>query len=202
MNVFGIVVAAGSGDRFGRPKADVELAGRPLWRWAVDALESGGCDGVVVVGDVPGGITGGARRRDSVAAGLAVAPEGVTHVLVHDAARPLASADLVGRVIDRLALGGTDAVVPGLAVRDTLKHVEDGVVTRTVDRTDLVIAQTPQGFTFDALVRGHAFDDDDATDDAALVERSGGKVVIVAGEDHNLKVTYPGDLAVAEALAP
>lgn len=201
MNIFGIVVAAGSGERFGRPKADVQLAGRPLWRWAVDALESGGCDEVVVVGQVPGGIDGGARRRDSVAAGLAAAPDGATHVLVHDAARPLASADLVRRVIERLAVGDADAVVPGLAVRDTLKRVEDGVVTRTVDRTDLVIAQTPQGFTIDALVRGHAFNDDDATDDAALVERWGGTVVIVAGDDHNLKVTYPGDLGVAEGLA-
>ncbi|MEE9205977.1 MAG: 2-C-methyl-D-erythritol 4-phosphate cytidylyltransferase [Acidimicrobiia bacterium] len=202
MNVFGIVVAAGSGERFGRPKADVELAGRPLWRWAVAALELGGCDEVVVVGQVPGGIDGGARRRDSVAAGLAAAPDGATHVLVHDAARPLASADLARRVIDRLAIGDVDAVVPGLAVRDTLKRVEDGVVIRTVDRTDLMIVQTPQGFTIEALVRGHAFDDDDATDDAALVERSGGSVVIVAGDDHNLKVTYPGDLAVAEGLAP
>lgn len=202
MNVFGIVVAAGSGERFGRPKADVELAGRPLWRWAVAALDSGGCDEVVVVGQVSGGIEGGARRRDSVAAGLAAAPDGATHVLVHDAARPLASADLARRVIDRLAIGDADAVVPVLAVRDTLKRVEDGVVIRTVDRTDLVIAQTPQGFTIEALVRGHAFDDDDATDDATLVERSGGSVVIVAGDDHNLKVTYPGDLAVAEGLAP
>lgn len=202
MNVFGIVVAAGSGERFGQPKANVELAGRPLWRWAVDALESGGCDDVVVVGPVPGGIAGGVRRRDSVAAGLAVAPDGATHVLVHDAARPLASAALVRQVIDRLAIGGTDGVVPGLAVRDTLKRVQGGVVILTVDRADLVIAQTPQGFAIEALLRAHAFDDDDATDDAALVERSGGTVVIVSGGDHNLKVTYPADLVVAEALMP
>jgi len=92
--------------------------------------------------------------------------------------------------------------VPGLAVRDTLKRVQDGVVILTVDRADLVIAQTPQGFVIEALVRAHAFDDDDATDDAALVERSGGTVVIVSGSDHNLKVTYPADLVVAEALMP
>ena len=200
MTVFGIVVAAGSGERFGRPKAAAELAGRPLWRWAADALSSGGCDDVVVVGEVPGGIPGGARRRDSVAAGLAVTPDGATHVLVHDAARPLASTELVARVIERLAVGDVDAVVPGLAVRDTLKHVSGEVVTRTIDRSHLVIAQTPQGFRTAALLRGHDFDDDDATDDAALVERSGGSVVIVDGDDHNLKITYPGDLAVMEAF--
>jgi len=202
MTIFGIVVAAGSGERFGRPKAAAELAGKPLWSWGVDALTSGGCDEVVVVGDMPGAIPGGLRRRDSVAAGLAVAPERATHVLVHDAARPLASAELVRRVIERLAVGDTDAVVPGLAVGDTLKRVIGKAVTHTVDRTGLVRAQTPQGFTVDALRRGHAFDDDEATDDAALVERCGGSVVIVAGEDHNLKVTYPRDLEVAEALVP
>lgn len=202
MTVFGIVVAAGSGERFGRPKGVVELAGKPLWSWAADALASGGCDDVVVVGDMAGAISGGARRRDSVAAGLAVAPDRATLVLVHDAARPLASAELVRRVIDRLAVGDIDAVVPGLAVRDTLKRVIGEMVAHTVDRTDLVSVQTPQGFTIDALRRGHAFDNDEATDDAALVEREGGTVAIIAGDDHNLKMTYPGDLAVAEALLP
>ncbi len=200
MTVFGIVVAAGSGERFGRPKATIELAGRPLWKWAVDSLLSGGCGDVAVVGEVPGGISGGVRRRDSVAAGMAVAPDGATHVLVHDAARPLATAELVGRVIERLAVGDVDAVVPGIPVRDTLKSVSGETVIRTVDRTDLVSVQTPQGFKVGSLRRGHAFDDDDATDDAALVERSGGMVVFVTGEGHNLKVTYPGDLAVMEAL--
>lgn len=194
-------MAAGTGDRFGGPKALIEVGGRPLWRWAADALESGGCDLVAVVGDVPGGIPGGLRRRDSVAAGLASAPTDTTHVLVHDAARPLASADLVRRVIARLAVGDVDGVVPAIAIRDTLKHVSGDTVTRTVDRTDLVVAQTPQGFTIEALVRCHGFDDDAATDDAVLVERSGGVVAAIAGEDWNLKVTYPGDLAVVKALA-
>jgi len=202
VTIFGIVVAAGSGERFGRPKGVVELAGKPLWSWAADALTSGGCDDVVVVGDMAGAIPGGARRRDSVAAGLAVAPDRATLVLVHDAARPLASAELVRRVIDRLAVGDIDAVVPGLAVRDTLKRVVGETVAHTVDRTDLVSVQTPQGFTIDALRRGHAFDNDEATDDAALVEREGGTVAIIAGDDHNLKMTYSGDLAVAEALLP
>lgn len=201
MSIFGIVLAAGTGERFGRPKSSVDISGRPMWRWSFDALESGGCDQVVVVGDVAGGVPGGDRRRDSVAAGLAVAPAATTYVLVHDAARPLASAGLVRRVIERLRVGDVEAVVPSIAVRDTLKHVSGDVVDRTIDRTDLVVAQTPQGFTFEALVRSHEANDGDATDDAVLVERGGGSVVIVAGEDHNLKVTYPGDLAVATALA-
>jgi len=200
VTVFGIVVAAGSGERFGGPKAGVELAGRPLWRWSFDALEAGGCDEVVVVGDVPGGIPGGVRRRDSVAAGLGYLSEDVTHVLVHDAARPLASADLVTRVIERLLVGDVGAVVPGIAVTDTVKRVEGEAVIDTVDRLGLVTVQTPQGFTLTALREAHAFDDDEATDDAALVERSGGTVVVVVGDEVNLKVTYPGDLTIARAL--
>lgn len=200
MIAFGIVVAAGSGERFGRPKALVELAGIPLWQRARDALVAGGCSEVVVVGDVPGGVPGGSRRRDSVAAGLAQAPPGTTHVLVHDAARPLASPDLVAAVIDRLRVGDVAAVVPAIAVRDTIKRVDGDRVVGTVDRSDLVVVQTPQGFEIAALRAAHAVDDADASDDALLVERAGGEVAVVAGEAENLKITYPGDLAVARAL--
>jgi 2-C-methyl-D-erythritol 4-phosphate cytidylyltransferase len=200
VKLFGIVVAAGSGERFGRPKAGVTLAGVPLWQWAVSALQDGGCTLNVVVGDLPGGIPGGARRRDSVAAGLAAAPADTTHVLVHDAARPLASSDLVVRVVERLAVGDVDAVIPGVPVRDTLKYVSNSVVERTVDRFGLVSVQTPQGFAFAALQAAHGLDDDDATDDAVLIERSGGVVAVVAGEDLNFKITYPDDLAIAEGI--
>lgn len=197
---FGIVVAAGSGERFGRPKAHLEVGGVPLWRRARDLLTDAGCVGVVVVGDVPGGIPGGARRRDSVAAGLAHAPAAATHVLVHDAARPLASPELVAAVLDRLESTDVEAVVPAVPVTDTVKRVEAGRVVATVDRADLVVVQTPQGFLIEALRRAHAADQDDASDDALLIERMGGAVAIVAGEAQNLKITYPGDLAVAEAL--
>ena len=197
---FGIVVAAGSGERFGRPKAHLEVGGVPLWRRARDLLAGAGCVGVVVVGDVPGGVPGGARRRDSVAAGLAHAPAAATHVLVHDAARPLASPELVAAVLARLESGDVEAVVPAVPVTDTVKRVEAGSVVATVDRTDLVVVQTPQGFLIEALRRAHAVDQDDASDDALLIERMGGRVAIVAGEAQNLKITYPGDLAVAEAL--
>jgi 2-C-methyl-D-erythritol 4-phosphate cytidylyltransferase len=199
MSTFGIVVAAGSGERFGRPKATVSLDGLPLWQWASNALTEGGCDSVVVVGDVPDGIPGGARRRDSVAAGLAVAPAGTVHVLIHDAARPLASSELVRRVVDALR-EGSPAVIPGIAVRDTLKRVEGGTVIDTIDRTDLVSVQTPQGFDIETLRVAHRSSDEDATDDAVLVERMGVAVSVVAGEPHNLKVTYPGDLDVARGL--
>lgn len=199
MSTYGIVVAAGSGERFGRPKAAVELAGLPLWRHAADALRAGGCVDVVVVGDVPGGVPGGIRRRDSVAAGVEALPDDAEFALVHDAARPLASPGLVKRVVAALGDGHV-AVVPGVPVRDTLKRVADGQVVATIDRAGLVAVQTPQGFRLDVLRAAHAADDEDATDDAALVERTGGTVTVVAGEEHNLKITYPGDLRIAAAV--
>jgi 2-C-methyl-D-erythritol 4-phosphate cytidylyltransferase len=202
VKVHGILVAAGRGERFGGPKHSVLLRGRPLWEWARDALLHGGVHEVVLVGDLPGGIPGGARRRDSVRAGLDALPASASHVLVHDAARPLATADLVRRVIDRLLSGGVDAVVPVVAVRDTLKRIGDGWVVETVDRSDLAGAQTPQGFKVSVLRAAHLAGDGEADDDAVLVERMGGSVATVEGEASNVKVTYPGDLALAEALLP
>lgn len=200
MKTFGIVVAAGAGERFGRPKALVELGGIPLWRRARDVLLAGGCASVVIVGNVPEGIPGGERRRDSVAAGLAVAPDDATHIVVHDAARPLASARLVELVIGRLTAGGVDAVVPAVPVRDTIKRVRHETVVETVDRADLVVVQTPQAFELNALRSAHAASDEDASDDALMIERAGGVVAVVPGEPENIKITFPGDLALAEAM--
>ena len=199
MNLHGIVVAAGRGERFGGPKATVLLGGVPLWKRGVDALAAGGARTVVVVGDVPGGIPGGARRRDSVGAGLAALPSGATHVLIHDAARPMATAALVRAVVERLAAGDVDGVIPGLPVGDTLKRIDGERVVTTVSRQGMIAVQTPQGFVIGALRAAHAADDDEATDDAQLVERNGGRVVYVPGESTNLKITYPEDLTVAEA---
>ena len=199
MNLYGIVVAAGRGERFGGPKATALLGGIPLWTRAVEALTAAGARHVVVVGEVPGGVAGGSRRRDSVAAGLTVLPPDATHVLVHDAARPLATAALAKAVVARLAAGGVDGVVPGIPVRDTMKRVAGDQVVSTVPRQDLIAVQTPQGFVVAALRAAHAAVDDDATDDAQLVERNGGRVVYVPGENANLKITYAEDLAVAEA---
>jgi len=202
VTVCGILVAAGRGERFGGLKHAALLRDRPLWEWGRDALLHGGVSRVVLVGDLPGGVPGGVRRRDSVRAGLEALPRTASHVLVHDAARPLATPDLVRRVIDRLLAGGVDAVVPVVAVRDTLKRVGDGWVVHTVDRGDLAAAQTPQGFKVAVLRAAHGHDDDDAGDDAVLVERMGGSVATVEGEASNLKITYPGDLALAEAWLP
>ncbi len=202
MSIHGIVVAAGRGERFGAPKVEVLLRGVALWQRAVGALRGAGVEHVVVVGPVPGGIPGGDRRRDSVAAGLAALPGDAEWVLVHDAARPLASPALTRAVLDRLLRGDIDGVVPALAVRDPLKRVAGERVLATVPRAELVTVQTPQGFRVEALRQAHLGDDDDATDDAALVERNGGSVVFVPGEPINLKITFPEDVAVAEALLP
>ncbi|MEX0825382.1 MAG: 2-C-methyl-D-erythritol 4-phosphate cytidylyltransferase [Acidimicrobiia bacterium] len=200
MNIHGIVVAAGSGARFGASKGTVVLGGRALWEWGRDALLAGGAASVVVVG--AGGLEGGLRRRDSVARGLAAVPYGASHVLVHDAARPLVTPSLVRRVIDRLAVGDADGVVPAIPVRDTIKRVDGESVVETVERSALVAVQTPQGFLLESLRAAHAADDNDASDDALLIEWWGGTVVMVPGEESNLKITYAGDLSIAEALLP
>lgn len=200
MTFWGVVVAAGGGTRFGGPKHDSFLGGVPLWQRAQGALIDGGAAGVVVVGDVPDGVPGGDRRRDSVAAGLAQLGSDVQWVLVHDAARPLASAALVAAVVSRLKKGDADGVVPVIPLRDTTKLVSGDTVVETVDRDLLVAVQTPQGFRLDALRAAHGSVEGDAADDAFLVERWGGMVATVPGEVTNVKITYPDDIALAEAL--
>jgi 2-C-methyl-D-erythritol 4-phosphate cytidylyltransferase/2-C-methyl-D-erythritol 2,4-cyclodiphosphate synthase len=202
MSLHGVVVGAGSGLRFGTPKAMLGLGDRMLWEWARDCLLAAGASSVVLVGDMPGGVPGGRRRRDSVAAGLAALPPDARHVLIHDAARPLASGDLARAVVERLGRGDVAGVVPAVPVRDTLKRVEGEDVRDTVDRSMLVAVQTPQGFVLEELLAAHAADDEDASDDAAMIERRGGRVVTIPGEPANLKITYPEDLAVARALLP
>ncbi len=200
MTLGGVVVAAGLGERFGEPKALVEVGGVPMWQRGVALLQAAGAVEVVVVGGVPGGIPGGPRRRDSVAAGVAALGPAVDMVLVHDAARPLADAALARRVADRLLGGGADAVVPVVPVRDTIKRLAGGRVVETVARSGLAAAQTPQGFRVAALAAAQAADDAEVSDEAVLIERNGGVVVTVAGDPANLKVTYREDLAIVEAL--
>jgi 2-C-methyl-D-erythritol 4-phosphate cytidylyltransferase len=195
-----IVVAAGAGTRFGGPKHEVRLAGRPLWEIGRTTLVDAGAAAVVVVGDVAGGIAGGARRRDSVAAGLAEVPDDVEFVLVHDAARPLATVELATAVASRIAVGDVDAVVPAIEVTDAVKQVSaDGIVT-SLDRTDLRVVQTPQGFRTASLRAAHDSIAGDAADDAELIERWGGTVALVPGETANFKITYESDVAAAAAL--
>ena len=175
-----IVVAGGRGDRFGAPKQFLELGGTRLVDRAVLAC-SGSCDAVVVVlpADVAwdgpavhAAVSGGATRSDSVRAGLAALPPTVEVVLVHDAARPLASRAIFDAVINAIR-AGADAAVPAVPVPDTLKRVDGARVLETVARDDLVAVQTPQAFRIDALRAAHA-GDGRATDDAGLVEQSGG----------------------------
>lgn len=200
MTFWGVVVAAGAGTRFGGPKHDTVLGGVPLWQRARRALIEGGAAGVVVVGEVPDGVQGGDRRRDSVAAGLARLSSDVEWVLVHDAARPLASSGLVTAVASRLERGDVDGVVPAIPLRDTMKLVSGDTVVVTVARDRLVAVQTPQGFRLDALRSAHSSVQGDAPDDAFLVESWGGTVATVPGEVTNVKITYPDDISLAEAL--
>lgn len=200
-----IVVAAGSGARFGGPKQFEVLEGRTVLECSVEAARSVAEQVVAVLppeADTGADLTvpGGATRSDSVRAGLAVVPEEVDVVVVHDAARPLASPELF-RAVVRAVVEGADAAVPGVPVPDTVKRVgEAGLVEETVDRTGLVLVQTPQAFSTAVLRRAHA-SGAHATDDAALVEAAGGRVVVVPGEPDNLKITLAADLARARALA-
>jgi 2-C-methyl-D-erythritol 4-phosphate cytidylyltransferase len=201
-----IVVAAGSGARFGGPKQFRVLGGRTVLEHSIERARAVAEQVVAVMppeaGAAPGAdlsVPGGATRSDSVRAGLAAVPDGVPVVVVHDAARPLASADLFRAVVGAVA-AGADGAVPGIAVPDTVKRVgPDGAVAETLDRTALVLVQTPQAFATPALRRAHQAGGQ-ATDDAALVEAAGGRVVVVPGEPGNLKITVVGDLARAEAL--
>lgn len=203
--VWTIVVAAGSSARFGADKLDVALDGD---RTVLDlsllhaAAASAGIV-VVVRNDSPllharpsdnvSVVAGGSNRSASVRAGLEMVPASVPYVLVHDAARPLADADLYGRVIGALR-AGAEAVVPVVPVVDTIRSVTEGVI----DRDLLRAVQTPQGFRTDVLRQAHV-DAEDATDDATLAEAVGAEVVLVDGDVRNLKITRPADIVVAQA---
>lgn len=196
------MVAAGSGTRFGKPKQFESLGGETVLDYAItQALTVS--EGVVVVLAtdrlgllLPTGcisVEGGATRSESVRAGLEAVPETAGIICVHDAARPLASEDLFRRVIESVR-GGADGAVPGIAVSDTIKEVDNfGVVTRTVPRARIVAVQTPQAFAAQKLRAAHA-SGEEGTDDAELVERAGGKIVVVNGEITARKITMPDDL--------
>ena len=207
-----LLVAAGSGERLGAggPKAFVAVAGRTLLEWSLDALRASGVEHVVVAlpaaflttfGD--GGVQlveGGATRSHSVRNALAAAPPS-DHVVVHDAARPLAPPELFSRCV--AVLDEADCAIAAARVVDTIKEADGVRVTGTLDRSRLWAIQTPQAFRRDVLERALDVPDDvlaSATDDASLVERLGGSVVVVEAPAANFKVTTPHDLAVAEAL--
>ncbi|MCB1002379.1 MAG: 2-C-methyl-D-erythritol 4-phosphate cytidylyltransferase [Acidimicrobiales bacterium] len=202
--VWTIVVAGGSGNRFGRPKQYESLGVERVLDRSV-RVAAGASAGVVVVvpaGDVAGEsracaadvvVAGGASRAASVRAGLDVVPDGATVVCVHDAARPFATPGLYSAVVDAV-VAGADGAIPGVVVTDTIKVVDaEGVVVSTPSRDALRAVQTPQAFRAETLRRAHA-SGRDGTDDASLVEAIGGRVVVVPGEADNRKITHPADL--------
>jgi 2-C-methyl-D-erythritol 4-phosphate cytidylyltransferase len=209
-----LIVAAGSGERLGagRPKALVELAGRPLVQWSIDALRQVQEIERIVLALPPGtaapagvrAVEGGACRSESVRRALDAAGEG-DPVLVHDAARPLVTADLAERVMAALAgEQDADAAIAAAPVTDTVKRVDRaGAVTETLERSELWAVQTPQVFRRAALERALDVSAQElarATDDAWLVEQAGGRVIVVRASEENMKVTVPLDLRVAEML--
>jgi 2-C-methyl-D-erythritol 4-phosphate cytidylyltransferase len=212
------VLAAGSGRRFGpspkqyEPLGDERVLDRSLAtaRAAADHVvvvlapgEAAEAEALLESGAADVAVEGGAERADSVRAALAVVEADAAVIVVHDAARPLASAELHEAVVAAVH-GGADAAIPAVAVTDTIKRVAhdthgDAVVTETLDRTELVAVQTPQAFRAEVLRAAHA-GGADATDDAGLVEAAGGTVVVVPGEVTNVKITGPHDLDVAAVL--
>ena len=208
-----VLVAAGSSRRMGFDKLWAPLGGRPVLSYALETL--GAVPELVrlvvvvasqrleratpLVGQyAPGAVVsaGGERRRDSVAAGLRLLLD-CEWVLVHDAARPFLSPSLIRDGLG--AVRGADAAVAALPIRDTIKRVADGVVAETLRREELWSVQTPQIFRRAVLERALAASDEDVTDEATLVERLGGRVVVYPGSERNWKLTTPGDLELAEA---
>jgi 2-C-methyl-D-erythritol 4-phosphate cytidylyltransferase/2-C-methyl-D-erythritol 2,4-cyclodiphosphate synthase len=210
-DVSAIIAAAGSGTRFGgeEPKALIRLGNRTLIEHAVAAM-SPIADQIIVtapqsqlkqfqeiLGDSVTVVAGGNSRSESVRAGLAVVSGGAKYLLVHDAARPLASTALAKRVLTALQSGEV-AVVPALEQIDTIKIVDaTNHVINTPVRSELRTVQTPQGFELAVLRKAHA-NNEESTDDAALVEMSGYKVLVIEGEEAALKITTPADLVTAQ----
>jgi 2-C-methyl-D-erythritol 4-phosphate cytidylyltransferase len=208
LTVVGIVPAAGRGERLGGqvPKALVVCAGRPLLDWSLDVLQSE-CDRVVVAvppgyEDGPDRVAGGASRSESVRNALAAAPEAEI-VVVHDAARPFVTPELVRGCVEAVR-AGFDGATAAARVTDTVKEAGDDLrVTRTLDRSRLWSIQTPQAFAADVLRRALDAPAEAlaaATDDASLVEAAGGSVRIVEAPPENVKVTGPLDLERADRL--
>ena len=212
-----IIVAAGEGERFGAPKQFTPLAGKPVLEWCLESFETHVQVAkiiLVLTSDVQKKeymerykkvthvVTGGRRRQDSVVAGFNhVDPSETDYVLIHDGVRPLVSHALIGRIVEATKESG--AAIPVISVEDTVKLVEGDKVLETLDRTKIRRVQTPQGFSYQVLrtALNRARDDNFyGTDEATLVERMGGTISLVEGDFHNIKITTPDDIRIAEAL--
>ena len=208
MTIVAIIVAAGRGTRAGGdlPKQWQMLAGRPVLTHAIASFAPLPCLVVIHPDDQERAlalgvetVAGGATRSQSVRNALeALAGRGVTRVLIHDGARPLVSSAVITRVLD--ALADHDGAAPALAVTDALWTGAGGLVTGTRDRGGLFRAQTPQGFRFEPILAAHRAHAGDAADDVEVARAAGLDVAIVAGDEENLKLTFPGDFARAEAI--
>jgi 2-C-methyl-D-erythritol 4-phosphate cytidylyltransferase/2-C-methyl-D-erythritol 2,4-cyclodiphosphate synthase len=211
-----IIAAGGSGARAGGPKQWRAVAGRPLIRWSAEALLSAGARQLVAV--IPPGaeseaitaldglpvmfVAGGSSRAASVRNGLqAIADNPPEAVLIHDAARPFLPIAVIGRLIDALATD--DAAVPGLPIADSLKRRSRGGLAASMSRVDVWRAQTPQAFRYQRIVAAHEAwpRGEEMTDDAAAMERLGASVALVVGDPRLMKLTWPEDFEMAEALA-
>lgn len=216
MRTIALLVAAGRGSRFGgeTPKQYLPLLGRPVLRHAAEALLREGGVAAILPVTPPGEeaalaamleglpllppVAGGATRQASVKAGLeALAADPPDAVLVHDAARPVVPPGTVPAIL--AALRDLPGAIPAMAVADTLKRGEGGRIVETVPRAGLFRAQTPQGFRFAALLDAHRGATAEATDDAQLLEAAGLPVALTPGDESNVKITWPGDLARVEA---
>jgi 2-C-methyl-D-erythritol 4-phosphate cytidylyltransferase len=212
--VWAVLAAAGSGERLGadRPKAFARLGERVLLAESLERLDASDWVDAIVVA-APAGwekpvillaeelgcakvgawVTGGATRAASVRAGLDEIPQDAAAIVVHDAARPLVTEVVIGRVLAPLSQGW-DAAVPALPLRDTVKRVDGIEVVETLDRTELVAVQTPQAFVASVLRDAFTGDVGNASDCASLVERRGGRVCVVEGDPRLVKVTSREDL--------
>jgi 2-C-methyl-D-erythritol 4-phosphate cytidylyltransferase/2-C-methyl-D-erythritol 2,4-cyclodiphosphate synthase len=216
MYVTAIIAAGGRGERLGagQPKQFLSIAGQTILERSVRAfLTHAAVDDLVVAlpADLAGAppayltgtakplrvVAGGARRQDSVAAAFRAVPARTDVIVVHDAARPFASADLIARTIAAAAESG--AALAAVAARDTVKQVDGSVVRATLDRRTIFLAQTPQAFRRQVLSDALALSGD-ATDEASLAEQAGHTVRIVEGEAANIKITTAEDLVMAEAI--
>lgn len=213
-----VIVAGGSGARFSaeQPKQYIELQGKTILQRTIEAF-TGSVDFVQVVirrediadyakvaaslkTSILEPVFGAAKRQGSVKNGLiALEKHGVELVLIHDAARPLVSPQVIKNVIDGTIAHG--AVIPAVPVKDTIKMNKHGVIEKTISRRNLFSAQTPQGFEFEKILHAHKkLQDFDYTDDSSLIEAMGEKVALVEGDEYNFKITTKADLALAEKI--